>query len=196
MKKQWLKQIEGCYERAPLSVLCDGLAWYVLANAFCATLAEKYKLPLETIAGVVSALSPACPWERNKKDAERLVKAFHQRGWLGAHSVRVSTYGKNKHKAISILLGNTQMNDKGGLKTYNFYQNILHPNDDVHVTIDRHAFNLLQQRAAGGVRINKSTYTQAAECFKHVAKRKGLTPCQLQAIVWVQWRAEQRTPAN
>ena len=53
-----------------------GTDWYPSAYKIAVRLAGKYRIPTETAAGVIAALSPSNRWERNIVDAEALIKVF------------------------------------------------------------------------------------------------------------------------
>lgn len=187
----WYKNLKACYERADVGVKQHGLTWYEDAYAFAQQLSNKYNVPIERVAQVIAALSPASKWERNKIDAEQLVASYYHRGYIGAVATTVTTYGPNKHKAINVLLGKQALTPDNGLKTYNFYNNILNPKNEFFVTIDRHAFNILSgNKKRGALKITAKDYYKACNVYRLLAKEKGLTPCQLQAITWVQYRNE------
>jgi hypothetical protein len=182
----------NCYKRASDDVVNQGKEWYEKAFYLCSTLSCKYNVPKDKVAQVIAALSPATNWERNKKDAEELIKAYYHRGYAGCLATTVCTYGANKRKAIEILCGRGQLTLDTGLKTYNFYMNILNPMDENFVTIDRHAYSILlgDKAKRGSVKLNIHSYKRAAKIYKSAAKKLNLTPNQLQAITWVQYRNE------
>ncbi len=180
-------------ELASLKEIKEGLVWYKSANNFAQELADKYNQPLDTVCKVISALSPATRWERNKQDAESMLRNYHRCGFIGVKHLTCATYGNNKRIAIDVLLGlRTQLQ---GLKTFNFYNNIKDPSNPSFVTIDRHAYAILvkgtdpdKTDASGAVALNKKNYLIAADIYKEVAKSKGILPCELQAITWLTHR--------
>ena len=187
----WYKNLKECYSRATQEAIEEGLVWYENANSFANQLATQYNLGPDTVAQIIAALSPAAKWDRNLVDAENMVKAFYHRGYIGAKAVTVCTYGKNKEKALDILCGKLQLTPKQGLKTYNFWNNIHNPKERFFVTIDRHALRvLLGTGERGAVAIKPHQYAKASLVYRVLADELGLTPNQLQAIVWVQYRSE------
>lgn len=190
-KSSWYKNLNACYSRADAETIELGMRWYTFAFERASDIAATYNVPVAIVAQVIAALSPATKWERNLIDAENLIKDYYHRGWAGCQKTVVCTYGPNKTKAINILNGIIELTPKNGLKTYNFYNNILDPSNPFFVTIDRHAYNVLGGKGArGAVAIKSKDYFKACEVYRLLAQDKGLTPNQLQAITWEQYRKE------
>lgn len=153
------------------------LDWYYKANEFAKGLSVKYGLPLANVAGIISALSPACRWEINKLQAEALIRG-QRRGF--------TTYGSGVEKAIRLLTTNVpsaEFNEKTGAKTYNFYYNILLPNSPDYCTIDRHSFYVATGQVYSS--IHYALYKRIADHYRLHAKRNNLIPNQLQSALWI-----------
>ena len=179
------KRLLDYYDRADIDTIEAGLNWYSEANILANDLALQYYQDARTIAQVISALSPAVSWEVNKKDAINLTHGFSK---SIARSIVVSTYGANKAKAISILAGIVEIQEKAR-KTYSFYKNILL--DDNYVTIDRHAYKALHGIKKGGSEaITPKRYDSAVRAYQETAKQLGIKGYELQAIVWLQYKQE------
>lgn len=167
-----------------------GLNWYSNANSFAGYLSDKYKVDFNKVCAVISALSPACNWSQNKKDAEKMIVCFAYD--LNYQEFNFSTYGQNVAKAWNILsyLGPKKLEDKffslkTGAKTYSFYLNILDPSDASHVTIDRHAIAIFEGRKHSGSKgITSKQYKDIARAYIETAKSLNINPCQFQAILW------------
>lgn len=168
----------------------DGLNWYNEAHSFCAITAIEHGLSLSSVAAIVAALSPAVAWEKNKEDAASLI--------VDPENAIVSTYGKNREKAVQIVLGADPDEILGGDKVISFYNNILYPERNDRVTIDRHAI-----RAAIGDFDNSSDYlvkyaytpkryANMANGYKLAAKQTNVLPHQLQAVAWLAVRGEEK----
>jgi len=176
----------------------SGLNWYKEANQYGAYLSELFKLDSNIkVCGIISALSPACSWERNKVDANNFLAL----ACIGTESQILSgkfgTYKNNVLKAIeiynlekptskkiaSILLGKT------GLKTMNFFFNISDLKNTNAVTIDRHAAKVANNHYKGGsVSITKRQYIDCSNSYISVANKLKIAPYQLQAVVWEKYR--------
>lgn len=159
-----------------------GMGWYPYANFYALNLSYKFDLPVEKIAGVISALSPNNKWERNVLDAESVCLEY-----LGGPEAKVCTYGLNKQKALSILNGTRIEDVLKGNKTYAFYRNILDPSDKKYVTIDFHAVNIYDLSLTKR-EIKDKEYKRIAEEYIKTANMLNLLPNQLQATTWVTWR--------
>ena len=182
-KKLASARIKACYIRANRDVLKRGLNWYQQANVFCKEVAHNTGLSVETVAMVVSALSPAVSWELNKIQAEQMCNAF--RDGLPLETVTTSTYESNRLKAWDILQGKKVITVKSP-KTYAFYRNIMLNVDSV--TIDRWILRVMFNRPLKSLTALK--YRQCEQIFKQAAIDLELKPYQLQAITWEQIRQE------
>jgi len=163
-----------------------GLFWYAEAQQFTHELANEYDLDPYKVAGVVSALSPNNKWERNKIDAETVVKA-HIAG-IGPDSVKVCTYNANKNKAFEILRGNTEITAKSP-KTHAFAMNVGLNSPD-HITVDKwHLRSCVVGPDDGIVDCAESCtavqYRRVEAITAMLAKDLGLKGFELQAIIWV-----------
>jgi len=163
--------------------LKSGLRWYRLANRIAKSIANKYKLKIETVVGIVSALSPGINWKQNIIDTIELIEKENE--------AKVTTYNQNKLKALDILFSDSIdldiykyffLKKKCGWKTANFYLNILNPNDKTAVTIDRHILDIFSLTRKD-INTNKKYLALKAKLIAK-AKTHNLIPCQYQAIIW------------
>jgi hypothetical protein len=172
----------------------EGRAWYSQANLACRVIADTYQVEggYQRVAGVIAALSPNNRWSRNVRDAESLIKTYTIGGEIDA--VKVSTFSKNKEKAIKILNGEGILDVLGGLKVRAFYSCIIGGED---VCVDGHAFAIWSgQRIATSKtpKISENLYRQIADDYNQAARVINYvtgdcyTPSQIQAITWVTWR--------
>lgn len=164
-----------------------GVNWYNVAAGAGAELAETYNVSIETAVGVIAALSPNNEWKANVKDANTVLKAA--KDGLDDNDIKVSTYNRNKDKAMRIAYGEVSLDVLKGEKVTSFYTNILaayYGTLDEEVTVDMWAL-----RAACGVfdarkvAISDNVYARAREAYQILAGKLGLAAKQLQAIVWV-----------
>lgn len=185
-----MRHVTKVLKDMPTVYLERGKQWYNDAHNFAAYLSETYKVSFDRVCAVISAMSPACKWETNKQDAERLITCYVCDGDYTRLSF--STYGMNVVKAWSILTDmdketDSFFNAKTGAKTLSFYRNILNPQDDNYVTIDRHMMAIFEGRvgkSSGSARVTPKQYRMVSADFGKLAKKHGLTPCQLQAALW------------
>ena len=177
-----------------------GCDWYPSALKIAIRIATKYGLRVETVAGVIAALSPSNKWERNVYDAEALIKVWR----AGATRdevldpdnpiIRVCTYLLQKTKAWDILTTSDPVVDiLKGLKTIEFFNCITNPALD-DVCIDGHAYSVwLGERGTvhkvpnltGKIRHTiKQDYRDACS-FINEELDEHYTTADLQAITWV-----------
>jgi hypothetical protein len=177
---------------ASTAEICEGREWYSNANEYACELAFKYNLHVDTAAGVIAALSPNNRWDRNLIDAEALIKAYVNDG--NVDDIKVSTFNKNKAKAVSILQGTNPLDALGGRKVRAFYCCIM---DEDAVCVDGHAYSIwLGQRVATTKTpsISAKLYEQIANDYRKATAQinsitgQHFTPAQVQAVTWVVWR--------
>ena len=166
----------------------NGLEWYTQAHIWALRTAEVSGYPIEIVCAVVAVLSPAVSWEINKRDAWNLIMAEDRRMTV------VSTYGLNKTKAIH-MLETGDLTVLKGRKVTAFYNNILDPECHDHVTIDRHAIRACYGKSGLDMSAedippprSAKRYNHFSELYKRLAVKHGLTPNQMQAIIWVEYR--------
>jgi hypothetical protein len=174
----------------------DGERFYPDALAHCQNLARAYSLPVETVAGVVAALSPNNKWSRNLQDAHNICRAYVVGGYADAEQIKCSTYNRNKIKALTILGGADPSTVLGGLKVRAFYGCIMgDPYADV--CVDGHAYSVWLGQYVPTTKTPKispklyaaisADYAMAAEQINIILNTAYL-PCQIQAITWLAWR--------
>ena len=156
-----------------------GKAWYYKAHEFAAKKAVEYGYNIETVAAVLSALSPRNKWERNLIDTDTVLHAV--RNNIPVDQIKVCTFNQNKEKAYRIAQFKEVLNTKAP-KTYAFLQNIAYLNHQF-VTIDiwhqRAAFNQMFE-----INFNKTIYEELQKITIEEAKQHDLKGYQYQAIIW------------
>jgi len=165
-----------------------GRVWYSeRAKQACddiRTAAETVGLTLShrQAAGIIAALSPSTGWGANVAAAFELVLT----GNAHVQSERFND------RARRIMNGEDPESVLGGRKVRSFYRNILEPSFSGPVTVDRHAVAILFGRHLNEREIKvlegMGAYTYAAGVYRSVARRLGVKPHELQAIVWQTWR--------
>jgi hypothetical protein len=147
------RQIVARFSLATSQEVQLGCDWYPSALKIATRIADKYDLRVETVAGVISALSPSNKWERNIFDAEALIKVWR----AGATRdevlhpkhpiIRVCTYLTMKTKAWDILMREEYqlpvpiVDILKGVKVVEFFNCITNPLLD-DVCIDGHAYSV------------------------------------------------------
>ena len=187
------------YAATPVDIQ-EGKVWYTNAHEICRGLSDKYKLPLSTIVGVVSALSPNNKWDRNILDAENLIRAY----CMGFDYPKVCTFTGNKDKAITILECEIDSSDNicailKGNKTIAFFRGIYTNGQCDEITVDGHAFNIwrgLYTSLNEVPAISNKLYKTVSDAYKQAAEsiydqtNDDYSPSQIQAITWVCWRRQ------
>lgn len=157
----------------------NGIAWYKQAHYICKDLAKQYNTKLETVASIISALSPRNRWDQNIKDTMTVLDAIHRD--LTPDDVKVCTFHKNKRKAFLLGKDQASITDKS-LKTFSFVNNIANL-DASYITID-----VWHLRACFGKTINTTpnriAYNQIKKLTIAKAEAKGLKGFEYQAIIW------------
>ena len=185
-KSKWKSQplhkgkLYTLYSQANKDQMERGLHWYGDAHTLARALAKLGNVTVEQAAGVIAALSPACPWERNIMEAQWLL--------TGNENVSFTTYPANVDKAYRIKSGGKPLDILGGKKVRSFYALIINPSDPYSVCVDRHAVECITHRKWRSDQEKqsflRSQYDRAADVFRSLAAELDLLPHQVQAITW------------
>ena len=187
------------YAATPVDVQ-EGKVWYTNAHQICQGLSDKYKLPLSTVVGVVSALSPNNKWDRNILDAENIIRAY----CLEFDYPKVCTFGGNKDKAVTILECEIDSSENicailKGNKTIAFFRGIFTNGKCDEITVDGHAFNIwrgLYTSLNDVPAISNKLYKAVSDAYCDAAvainnqMQSDWSASQIQAITWVCWRRQ------
>jgi len=153
----------------------NGMIWYHKANTIAEVLAKKHNISKIRVIGILAALSPNNKWERNQID----VDLFLTRPSI---DTKVCTFMNQRKKALEIYYGNGTIKHiektLNGIKTKNFFNNILNYDTSDHVTVDMWAFRSV------GVEAKLKNVPLVTQAYKEVALEMNILPHQLQAIVW------------
>jgi hypothetical protein len=185
--------ILGTFFLASAQEIQEGINWYRNANCIADSIANKTGLSIRKVAGVIAALSPQNRWERNCKDAEQLCLLYTVDGVDAARQHKVSTFDKNKQKALDILQSEEGEIEAilNGRKVVAFFRCIL---DEDDVCIDGHAYSIW----LGNRVVTTKTPKISAKLYDTIAweydratlainKIMGTdyTAAQIQAITWI-----------
>ena len=189
---QPVRNILKVYRMATTEDIANGVEWYDRAKRYAETISKWTNTNLNTVIGVMAALSPNNKWERNVKDCERMVQAWKSGDDLD--DFKVSCYNTMKRKAWSILEDNLTSDDDiltrlNGQKIRSFYSNIRGLDE---VTIDGHALNIalgkLQGLTTDKTNMGKKVYVEMQKHYVRAAKRVDIPAHVLQAITWTTWK--------
>ncbi len=191
------KRLRAWYDLADVTHRHAGEAWYADARAFACRLTVEYDhvdrpLTGAQVAGVLAALSPSVVWAMNKRDAERMVRAYSL--GMDPATVTVSTYSGQKAKAVQILRvsgGPTtgevkEILGRRSFKTWAFFDNITDSKSE-KVCLDRHiigAAGIEEQWVQSAV----WCYTLVSAAIVDLAHEVDLLPCQVQATIWIAYK--------
>lgn len=166
-----IQNIIDIYDLASPGQLEAGQTWYDTALDQCHELAIIHGLDVETVVGVVAALSPRTQWSVNIRFAHEVI--------LGNYKGKLSA---NVEKAVRIIEG---VDVLAGPKVTNFKRNIL--GDKLSVTVDTWAYRISRDTSETKT-INEKLYAEVAEDYIEAARLIGISPRELQAITWVTYR--------
>ena len=176
--------------------------WYKQAHGDIQRLAKHYNKPVDVVAGVVAAVSPNMPWDRNLANARRILEG----------ETRTEAWPINTNKALYVLrTGDTTPLKRGdwGPKVGPFFESLLSPWDQHHrAVIDGHAANIwygsfkplagrkgkdkLQDGSeSSSIKGATPTDKQRAEMMNDYARAGAdlkLSAQEAQAVTWTLWR--------
>ena len=193
------KHILGMLALASAADIESGISWYQRAYELSVRLIHTYDgLRLGQAIGVIAALSPNNKWGRNCRDAETMIRLWHQ--GLDPRLAKVCTYNTNKDKAARILeleSVDTEVIQEilSGQKVVAFYRCISGFQDTV--CVDGHAFAVFMGERIATTqtpKIGKALYAAITRSYILASERSiktcgvKLTPYQVQAVTWVTYR--------
>lgn len=197
------RRIDAALDAATEAEWEAGLRWYDAARDVVAELSHTYALHHATVAAVVAALSPQTRWSANVAAARAALRGWERPGgllvtnWQRAADVLGANDGHARHdfQRVAAALG-------AGPKVAAFAANLR--GDYAAVTIDVWAVRVAllghatpradywrsdesaaTARYLNGALGRKGVYGALAVAYARVAARRGLAPCDVQAVAWV-----------
>lgn len=153
----------------------NGMTWYQDANDVARQLSLKHGIGIQRVIGIMAALSPNNKWERNKIDTDLFLSK-------PSLTTKVCTFMNQRKKALEIYYGTGLTKDiektLNGIKTKNFFNNILWYAVSDKVTVDMWAFRSVQ------VEEKLKNVPLVTQAYQEVANELNIQPHQLQAVVW------------
>lgn len=181
-----ISNLEKMFQQADRYDLAEGLLAYQRYNQLMRGLADKYRFPLNRVVAAFCALSPNNDYFGNLRSAVSVMDGINRD--LPLAKINVSTYKHCRDRAHSYLTGSAEfVSPERGLKTLNFYHNILVPSSNRWVTVDGHIkATWLNQNLTMKEAIVKSRkeYNEIADAIKKLAFNNFMLPNQYQAVVW------------
>jgi hypothetical protein len=187
--------------QSPNFSLILGQTWYTdnklhLLNNVVLKAPLKDLISLKVYLAVVAILSPANSWNSNQWDANILCLRFF--GIESAKGYKYRTYQSNVLKAELLLKRvylqhwneqsaiETALNIPTSLKTWNFYNNLLDPQNNNYVTIDRHILKIMGFETK---QITPKNYETLKNIFIEYwnLRKFEFSVSSLQAVLWVNY---------
>jgi hypothetical protein len=178
--------IEEVLQQATSSIYKDAKDWYPKAHRYAEEFSEKYNKPIEITSALISVLSPQKEWFHNLKLTEEFLKS---KGRTCRHVEKQKLKARKIYALNDVAPANIEMAALylGGLKTTNFFFNILNPSDPKFVTIDSHMLQLM----TGMFEFLKPTvkqYTFMKNVLIDCAKENKMIPSEFQSVLWLTWK--------
>jgi len=185
------------YKQATDNEINGGKLWYNQANEISRLMSIKYNLTIYQAVGIIAALSPATSWSQNIIDSNHFCSSLA--AGKNIKAVVVTTYGNNKDKAYFIYLHSELTKDeifkvllgssKKVNKTSSFFLNILSPESDDIVTIDRHSFRVnLGITELIDIKLTEKRYKLMSQAYIKASNILEVNALQLQAVTWLVFR--------
>lgn len=193
------EELGNRFDAAPDWMKETGADWYPASREWVQFAVEGTDFTPEQGAAVIAAFSPNTDWNRNLVLALNFIKGRplgkdDGKGTLTDNIKRgervrdgVDFDGAPVKDPIQSLIGE---NKEGAYKISNFYRNIT--GNQEAVTVDRWAVRAavagVDDDTAAKMVGQKGTYAKVADAYRQAAKKAGVTPATMQAIVWGQIR--------
>lgn len=154
--------------------MTEGRSWYLTARQTAAQIGQGN---VATGAGILAALSPRLPWDRNVKLA-----------YAHAAGVPGGCLGNSSRKAMAIRDGADPRAVLTARKTSAFFDNIANAATSQAVTVDTHAYSIATRN--DGASMTDKQYDAIADAYRRAAALLGEVPSVVQAVTWCWWRRE------
>lgn len=175
------------YRSADAQQIAAGMEWYAAARRIAEEISHDARIPVETAAGILAALSPQTSWGQNVDWARELAAGSPISRGLPMSQARGMAILAQDREPLDIL---------GGRKVRAFYACIVTAGATDAVCVDRHAYDIATGERGSHVSLSDkrsahcaSAYQSAAARLRSTGEAPGITAAQLQAVTWVTWRA-------
>ena len=185
-----LMNLKAMWSKSDAMDQSDGMKAYIRYHDLFAKMAHEYKVTIEQAVGVFAALSPNNDYLNNLRGARTLLHWHGYRHPDHLPFVNVGTFHHAKERAIRVLRGEPFLSFSKGLKTRNFYKNIVDPTDPMPVTIDGHIYWAAvgdrdgQKQTMTNAKLSAAEYHKIAKAIRQLARQIGVLPNQVQAMIW------------
>ncbi len=182
---KYIAAITRAYADVSLKDLRAGIAWYERAQNTAKAIHPNVLIG----AGVLAALSPRTDWKHNKLYAERVCTARLNNS---EYPPSVSTWNR-VDKAWQILQLENPTSAQilvilNGPKTCRFFRNIT--GDEHAVTIDVWSKRIATDGKDESAPKPGHDYDSLEQAYQIAGTRLGISPCHLQAALWVHARGD------
>lgn len=173
------------YRQATPAERLIGADWYPSARRIVAEWSATYALSVETVASVIAAVSPQCPWERNLIIADDILA--QRPPSIGAIRLNVAKAQRLRDWPTPERLAERMAAVfPTGPKVTCFAANLA--GDDRLVTVDTHASQAAIGDPTISLGLRPKPYTIIASAYEVAARKEHIPPAAFQAIVWVTWK--------
>lgn len=180
-----LDNLRALYAQADTVDRREGKLAYRRYHEVLTEIASVYMRPFPLVVAAFVAMSPNSDYYGNLRSLITVLKGLRE--GVDPARITVSTYEHCRGRAIAYLEGSESFMDHAkGLKTRNFYCNIMIPQSPHYVTIDGHMMaawtgkNMTMSEA----KVTPRVYRKIAEDITTLAAEAKLLPCQMQATLW------------
>lgn len=189
----YVANIQTCYYQTLQypTIVEAGLNWYEDKKLIAQKIATRHHVDLESVIGVIAALSPRNKWNRNLIDCELVFKAIATD--KKSNQIRCCTFDHNKEKAFLIARGHEPLEILSGNKVRDFYKCLAEPQHHYYVCVDGHAANIAIEGQAPS--LSDKNYSILADAYRLATKKinadsleLSVLPLQVQSLTWVYYR--------
>ena len=193
------ENVSKVFSQASLEIYQLGKNAYRDYNRELNFVAQFYGIRFQRVVAAFVTLSPSVNLKHNFSVLRALcefVKSEKPRQQL--RLLPYAGYKTSLDRAYRYLVGwddfETSLHQRS-CKTRSFYYNILDPDNNKYVTVDRHIIGCYlghKPTAHETKKVFNSTklYREIAQVFIDLGREHGLLPCQVQAICWYQFRGD------
>lgn len=181
-----VENLAKMYALADATDLAEGRLAYVRYNSVMRSIAERYNFDLEKAVAVFCSTSPNNDYINNLRSTISILDGINRK--IPEDRIVISTYNHCRKRAYSYATGAADFLGRTmGPKIFNFYHNILSPDDSRFVTIDGHmcaAWRGKKLTMKEALVRGRREYLEIANGCKLLATVAGILPNQFQAVVW------------
>lgn len=190
MKKERQKAMQDnlarMFKRADAIDLHEGQLAYQRYHNVMVQLSQKFSIELEKVIAVFASTSPNNDYYGNLRSTVSVLAGIYH--GVPLEQITISTYNHCRDRAYQYGTGQRDfLKENKGPKIFNFFQNLLDPNDNRYVTIDEHMSAIWQDKnltMKEAIVRTKKEYNEIADAVKRLAFDAAMLPNQYQAVLW------------